>query len=389
MAMLVTASANHALDALLELVCVRLQLTRTQDERVRGHYKAVADWLAEDGSPLRDYFPHIFPQGSQRLGTTTKPVGQSEFDLDAVCKLMLEPACSPGQLYSLIWDRLASNETYRKMMQRLPRCIRLNYAGDFHLDIAPAVPDTECGGNCILVPDLKADLSLLHPSNNSWKSTNPIGYAEWFEDQCVATWVLEGKYARAQVDPVPEPEAIHAKPALKRSVQLYKRWRDVEYELRPKLAAPSIILTTLGGQFYQRQQLCTDALQGILDATVAHVQTIDRLRLTNPAHPEEDICEKWDNVKGSYEDFRESVTEFRDRFERLQQIRGLDKIERELAELFGESPAQYAVKEFVDQQISVPRDNGSLRVRPASGLVVPMTVSAPGIVIPRNTFHGD
>ncbi len=388
MAMLVTASANHALDSLLELVCVRLQLSRTQDEKARGHYKAVTDWLAAEGSPLRNFTPHIFPQGSQRLGTTNKPVGQSEFDLDAVCKLTLDESCTPGQLYSLLWDRLASHETYRKMMQRLPRCIRLSYSGDFHLDIAPAVPDSTCGGNCILVPDLKADLSLLHPKNNSWKSTNPIDYAKWFEEQCVSLWMLEGKYARARIDPVPEPEAIHAKPALKRSVQLFKRWRDVEYEQRCKLAPPSIILTTLGGHFYNGHRLCTDVLQGILDATVAEVKTTDRLQLTNPAHPQENICEKWDTVKGSYEDFCESITEFRERFERLQRVRGIDKIERELADLFGESPVQYAVKEFVDQQISVPRGNGSLRVRPSSSLFVP-AASTSTIAVPRNTFHGD
>lgn len=383
--MLITASANHALDALLESVCVRLQLTRTQDTKVRSHYQAVSDWLAEEGSPLQEFSPHIFPQGSQRLGTTTKPVGQAEFDLDAVCKLNVEQLCSPGQLYSLIWDRLAAHAKYRKMMQRLPRCIRLNYSGDFHLDIAPAIPDKACGGNCILVPDLKADLSLLHPLNNSWKSTNPVDYAEWFEGKCVATWVLEGKYARAQVDPVPEPEPIHAKPALKRSVQLFKRWRDVEYESRSKLAPPSIILTTLSGSLYGGQQLCTDALQGILSETVDLVQSTDRLCLKNPAHLEEDICEKWDAVVGSYGDFRDSVTEFLDRFEQLQSVRGLDRIERELADLFGESLAQSSVKDFVDQQIAMPRSNGSMRVRPDVGSLVPAT----GIAVPRNTFHGD
>ncbi|MCA9031662.1 MAG: nucleotidyltransferase [Planctomycetaceae bacterium] len=387
--MLVTASANHTLDTLLELLCIQLQLTKTQDSRVRDHYRAVTNWLAAEGSPLRGFSPHIFPQGSQRLGTTTKPVGHAEFDLDAVCKLILGPGCTPGELYSLIWDRLASNETYRKMMRRMPRCIRLDYAGDFHLDIAPAIPDETCGGNCILVPDLRADLSLLDPKNNSWKSTNPIDYAEWFEGKCVTAWVLEGNYARAQVDPVPETESIHAKPALKRSVQLFKRWRDVEYEQRPKLSPPSIILTTLSGHFYEGHQLCTDALQGILDTTVAELQATERLDLKNPAHPDEDICEKWDDVDGAYEDFCDSVVEFRDRFERLQSLRGLDVIQQELTELFGESPVESAIRSFVDQQISIPRTNGTLKMQSRSGLLVPATVSAPAISVRQNTFHGD
>lgn len=389
MTMLITASANHTLDALLESLCIKLQLTKTQDVRSRVHYKAVTDWLAEEGSPLYLFSPHIFPQGSQRLGTTTKPVGRAEFDLDAVCKLALNPQCSPGQLYSLIWDRLASHETYRKMMKRLPRCVRLNYSGDFHLDIAPAIPDSECGGNCILVPDLDANLSLLHPENDSWKSTNPIDYAEWFEDQCAPVFVVNEKYASAQVDPVPDTEAVHAKPALKRSVQLFKRWRDVEYEQRPGLAPPSIILTTLSGHFYEGQQLCTDALQSILDSTVDQIQSTKRLCLKNPAHPQENICEKWDEVEGSYRDFCVAVSEFQNRFQQLQSVRGLDRIEEELAALFGESPVQSVVKEYIDKRVTAPRNNGSLRVRPGSGLLVPAVVAPSAIAMPRNTFHGD
>lgn len=389
MNMLVTASANHTLDTLLESLCVRLQLSKTQDRRARDHYRAVTDWLAEEGSPLYRFSPHIFPQGSQRLGTTTKPVGRSEFDLDAVCKLTLAPDCRPGELYSLIWDRLASHETYRKMMKQLPRCIRLEYYGDFHLDIAPAIPDHACGGNCILVPDLKADLSLLHPLNDVWKSTNPVDYANWFEDQCIPAFTINAKSARAQVDPVPDAEPVHAKPALKRSVQLFKRWRDIEYEQRSRLAPPSIILTTISGHFYEGQQLCTDALQDILDSTVAQIKCSERLCLTNPAHPQENICEKWDEIEGSYRDFCIAIEEFQDRFKRLQSVRGLDRIEEELAAMFGESPVQSAVRDFIDKQVNLPRNNGSLRVRPGSGLLVPETAASPTIVMSRNTFHGD
>lgn len=387
--------ATSSLNTLLELICVQIQLTETQDQAARSHYAAVADWLSREGSVLREFSPHIFPQGSQRLGTTTKPYGQSEFDLDAVCKLAISDHCHPGELYKLIWDRLHEHETYRPMMKRLPRCIRLEYAGNFHLDIAPAVPDNDCGGSCILVPDLNANLALHHSKNDSWKSTNPVGLAKWFEDRCVPVWVFNEKYARAQVDPVPEKEAVHAKPALKRSVQLFKRWRDVEYEDRVKLAPPSIILTTLSGQFYQRQQLCVDALQSILDSTVNEIESTDRLRLTNPAHPDENICEKWDDNPLSYRDFKNSVTVFRDRWERLQQLRGLHEIEDELSELFGESPVRTALRALAEKQIIIPRTNGSLRVQPRnagvlSSAAVPAAALLPGsLAMPRNNFHGD
>ena len=384
-----TASANHTLDALLELVCVELQLTETQELQSRGHYGAVAKWLSREGSPLRAFSPHIFPQGSQRLGTTTKPIDRSEFDLDAVCKLTATKDWHPGELYQLIWDSLSENGIYRPMMKRMPRCIRLEYAGDFHLDIAPAIPDQDCGGHCILVPDLDANLALEHPANNRWKSTNPQEYAVWFEDQCVPVWSLSGKYARAQVDPVPEQEAIHTKPALKRSVQLFKRWRDVEYRNRSKLAPPSIILTTLSGQYYEGQQLCADSLKSILDSTVREVESGNPLRLTNPAHRQENICEKWDANPDAYRDFCNAVTAFQERWQRLQAIRGLPAIEEELSELFGESPVQIAIKRLADRNVIRPRADHSLKVQTQSGMLTSGMAVATSIKVPSNNFHGD
>jgi hypothetical protein len=384
-----TQSTNHTLDALLELVCVELQLTETQDLRARGHYEAVAEWLSRDGSPLQRFGPHIFPQGSQRLGTTTKPVGKSEFDLDAVCKLTAPADWHPGELYRLIWDRLFESGVYRPMIKRMPRCIRLEYAGDFHLDIAPAIPDVNCGGNCILVPDLNADLALRHPENDRWKSTNPQGYADWFEDLCVPVWTFNERYAQSQIDPVPDKEAVHAKPALKRSVQLIKRWRDVDYAKRPKLAPPSIILTTLSGHFYEGQQLCTDALDTILRSTVREIESTKRLRLRNPAHTSENICEKWDENPAAYRDFCTAVTAFLKRWERLKMLRGIPAIERELSEMFGQSVVRNAVKRLADGSVVRPRLNGTLRVQTRSGLLVPGASSAPSVRMPSNQFHGD
>lgn len=390
MAMTITASANHALDGLLELVCVQIQLSTTQDQKARDHYAAVADWLSRDGSPLRQLSPHIFPQGSQRLGTTTKPIGQAEFDLDAICRLMIRSGSHPGRVYRLLWDRLWESKIYRPMMKRLPRCVRLEYAGDFHLDIAPAVPDLQCGGSCLLVPDLDANLAPEHPENDEWKSTNPQGFAEWFDDRCKPVMVFNEKYARAQVDPVPDREPIHAKPALKRSVQLFKRWRDVEYADRTQLAPPSIILTTLSAHIYRGQPLCTDALGAILESTVREIESGRRIQLTNPAHPSENICEKWDSNPSAYRDFSNAVTAFRDRWERLQQFRGLPEIEEELSDLFGESPVRSAINEMAQRQVIRPRENRELRVQPrASGLLVPASVVSNALAMRPNTFHGD
>lgn len=387
MSKLVTASANHTLDALLELICVRIQLLPSQHGAAVDHYGAVSTWLSKDGSPVRLLNPYIYPQGSLLLGTTAKPLRQAEFDLDIVCQLGVRRPSHPGVVYGLIWDRMSDSGVYRPMLKRLPRCIRLEYSGDFHLDIVPAIPDLEAGGTCILVPDLDADLSLDHPENDEWKPSNPQGYAEWFEGRCVEHVWME-KYAAAQVDPVPAQEPIHAKPALKRSVQLFKRWRDVEFKDRPKLAPPSIILTTLSAHLYRGHGLCTDALRTILDSTVAWIESGHPICLKNPRNDKEGICEKWEDNPESFRAFANSVTAFRDRWERLLRTRGIPEIEDELAELFDEAPVQWAVKELTQRRVIQTREKRMLGVQPGVGALGTMAAGC-GLLVRPNTFFGD
>ena len=53
------------------------------------------------------------------------------------------------QIYDWVHERIAANEIYREMLEKLKRCLRLNYAGSFHLDILPACPNDRIG-NCLL-----------------------------------------------------------------------------------------------------------------------------------------------------------------------------------------------------------------------------------------------
>jgi hypothetical protein len=385
MPQMVTASANHTLDVLLELVCVSIQLTKTQEKLAAERYASVTDWLNEPDSPVRPYMPHIFPQGSLRLGTTSKPIKDADFDLDVVCLLNARPGCHPGDLYRLVWDRMATNGKYRPMMIRLPRCIRLDYSGNFHLDIVPALPDSTKGVDCILVPDLDANLALDHPKNDRWKSSNPTGYAKWFENRCARSTITE-RYAQSKVDPLPSPQPIHEKPALKRSVQLLKRWRDLEYEDRPHLSPPSIILTTLSAHLYCGGWLCADVLRTIVNQIVAKVENGKPIRLTNPANQSENICEKWEQTPKSYHDFCNAVTAFRDRWERLITTRGLDDIQETLAELFGEGPVRFAIKELANRNVVRPRQDGRLHFATGLGAIGAATSSRRTSVPPNNFF---
>jgi len=163
--------SRDKLDALLDQVCRALQLTPTQYLDAKKKYEAVGEWLGAEGSLLQLFRPVIYPQGSMRLGTTNRPWRREEFDLDLVCQFHGCGNANPLAVYDAVHVRLAGHGTYKPILEKKKRCVRLNYAGDFHLDILPACPDPSRGGSCVRVPDC-------------WMPSNPIGFAARFFDRC-------------------------------------------------------------------------------------------------------------------------------------------------------------------------------------------------------------
>jgi hypothetical protein len=104
-------------------------------------------------------------QGSTALGTTVKPVGRNEYDVDLVCHIPGAGRWLPPALCKkLVGDRLKANQRYSALLEEKPRCWRLNYANEFHLDITPSIPNDACLNGGELVPDRAL---------RCWMATNP------------------------------------------------------------------------------------------------------------------------------------------------------------------------------------------------------------------------
>src|SRR4030042_7011506 len=215
---------SNQLDDLLDRVCERLQISSSQQKQAEERYAAVGKWLSDDKSILSLIDPQIYPQGSLRIGTTVKPLKECEYDLDIVCELGLEwTRCDPIKVLDTIEARLKENSIYSPLIKRKNRCIRLDYANEFHLDILPACPDSQKNKGCVKVPDR---------NDRVWKDSNPRGYAEWFEGRSRQFETM----LKAAVEPLPPNEPANDKPPLKRVVQLMKRFRDISFQNNTKSA---------------------------------------------------------------------------------------------------------------------------------------------------------
>jgi hypothetical protein len=312
------------------------------------------------------------------LDTTVKPLQGDEYDLDFVCELICGTVFfqTPGAALDLVERALRASGIYGPMVERKNRCIRLNYAKKFHIDILPACRDPRRGGTCILVPDHQL---------GGWTASNPKGFGVWFNDSCRKTVVgtMMDKAA-----PIPIQQPADRKPPLKLCVQLWKRWRDIHYKASPESAPISIVLTTIAGALYRGDQSISGALGSILDGTATLVKTSrDRIVVSNPKNPDEDLSEKWGTEPAKYRSFVEGVHEFDVQLKALVQLRGLDKIARALERLFGEEIAKRSI-ENQTRDIEASRARSELGVTKLSGILT-ASVGKSVQSVPLNTFYGE
>ncbi|MGO9454322.1 MAG: nucleotidyltransferase [Candidatus Binataceae bacterium] len=362
---------SSPLDELLDGICEVLQITATQYDDAVSKYEAVGTWLAAGGSPLEHIADDIFAQGSMALGTTVKPLGQEEFDLDLIFPVK-EFAGSPLALYELVDWRIAQNGLYAPILEKRPRCLRLNYANAFHLDIVPARPHRRLGGTYIEIPDRTLA---------SWIPNNPLGFQTWFGSCCKNIILLE----KASVLPVPAREPVPVMPPLKRVVQLLKRNRDIVFADQDDEPS-SILLTTLAGQHYAKDASVHLALCNVVSGIAEQVRQADpyRIAVMNPPCETQDLCEGLSDR--GYKAFANWIWALHQALLKLHDGEGLENVANRLKRLFGERVTLTAVKSF-SGNVRKARERGALRAG-RDGLSTAVGAGA-GIVVPRHDFHGD
>jgi hypothetical protein len=362
----------NQLDSLLFEICEELQLPPSRYTQADDRYHAVSEVLEADGSPLSPFRPHIYPQGSMRLGTTVRPIA-GPHDLDFVCELSLShELVEPIKMLQALYGHLKQHGTYRDMVSLKNRCVRITYANEFYMDLLPACQDHGAGGTCIQVPDR---------DTKSWKPSDPLGYAKWFRRKCLPTM---RKFAADSAEPLPALEAVEDKSPLQLAVQLIKRWRDIHYAEASHPAPISIVLTTLAADVYRGgrsvSETIASVLYGILEAIRTAEATGRRLKVLNPSNILEDLSERWDDDEEAYRGFKVGIQQFSRRWDALLAVGGNQNAE--LERLFGE-PVK-TVLEKRAERLQESRFQKSLSVASTGAIS-----AGAGIVrIPVNTFHG-
>ena len=214
------------------------------------------------------------PQGSFSLGTLIKPVDDNdEYDADIQIVMNPNPKWQAKDYIDEIHKALKQNHNYAGKLRLKTRCVTIDYAGDFHLDVVPRVTS---GGRHY----------VCNRIDNKFEATDGTGYRDWFNEK---NRITGGN--------------------LKRVVRILKYLRDH----RNNYTAKSILLTTLLGNTIRPSDEGTEAVSSVADTLVTVLTRVDDYlqknpympEIRNPVLPEETFNRHWDQRK--YANFRNRV----------------------------------------------------------------------------------
>jgi Second Messenger Oligonucleotide or Dinucleotide Synthetase domain len=365
------------LDDLLDRMARDLQLDETRYKRMLSTYEAVKDWIEGDEIFFKPFKYDVYPHGSVRIRTTVKPFGSNEFDLDIAIHLAFNTRHTPQRIYSELKRRLEASDLYKPKMVLKNRCIRLEYAGDYHIDILPGIQENALDHNKIMVPDREL---------RDWVSSNPRGYAEWFLGRAnLARQSLLEKALRSEKLP---RDSYDDKKPLQVAVQLIKRYRDVYFHENDEYSTSSIILTTMAGQYYSGEESIFETVDQIVAKVQEKVQSsFGRIKIFNPVNPDEDFTDKWDAEPKYYDAFKGFVAHLATQWQELKRDNGVIAESATLRGLFG---SDILMKAMTDQgkDLQFLRENQSLGINRGSGILSSIASAGAAIVKP-NTFFGE
>lgn len=365
------------LDDLLDKMAEEVQLDSSRYQRMLSSYESIKKWIENDQLFFGPFNYDVYPHGSVRILTTVKPIGKDEFDLDVAVHLSSQMFHTPQRIFQELKRSIGKYaEAHGLKLEIKKRCVRLNYAGDYHMDILPGVQESLYDLNKIKVPDREL---------GDWVSSNPRGYADWF--MAKANLVRESLLEKAlRAENLPVDDFKNKKP-LQRAVQLIKRYRDVYFQNISDYRTSSIILTTIAGHFYQGEESIFDTIDNIIKNILAETnKPIGRLKILNPMNSEEDFTDKWDDEPEYYLAFKKFAAHLHEEWQKLKVENGVIEEGNTLKGLFGNDLLIKAHSKQTESLESYRKSN-QLRISKASGILTTSVIES--TKVRANTFYGD
>ncbi|AMM31004.1 DNA polymerase III subunit delta' domain protein [Sinomonas atrocyanea] len=147
----------------------KVNLNQTRLNVLSQRVAAIENFLAND-DVLGESITEVIPQGSFAHGTIIKPVGTKEFDADVLVPMDEVDGWTAADYVQKLYEAFGRSATYATMRSRKKRCVTLDYAGDFHLDVVPFVTR-------------QGEAYVTNRITNQFELAAPDEFTEWLEEK--------------------------------------------------------------------------------------------------------------------------------------------------------------------------------------------------------------
>ncbi|GAA1412661.1 hypothetical protein AUR04nite_09800 [Glutamicibacter uratoxydans] len=152
-----------------------VNLNQTRVSTLQARVSSLDTFLSEDSSISQLVADDIIPQGSFAHKTIIRPLTGNDFDADVLLPMEEQEDWQPKKYTIELQKALEASSRYRGKTTLGKRCVTINYADDFHIDVVPFV--TRADG----------DTYITHRINNEWIHQDPVALTEWIEESSRTT----------------------------------------------------------------------------------------------------------------------------------------------------------------------------------------------------------
>lgn len=289
----------------------RVNLSDKRIEQLDARVTAVGNYLSTGTDVIAENFVELIPQGSYAQRTIINPVAANdEFDADVLLEVNEIDGWDAEDYVQELYTAFRSNSTYRDMVSRRSRCVVVNYANEFHMDVVPYL-------------ERHGERYITNRSTNTFELTNPEGFNAWLEDQNRLTG---GRLVKV--------------------IRLMKYVRDFKNNFSVKSVILSILLAdrVSDGALWSDPDHYMDvptALKNIVGDLDAYLQSNPSMpSIDDPSCPSENFNHRWN--QDEYANFRNWIHTYSGWINDAFDLTDQDESYRKWRKLFGDDFGTYA-----------------------------------------------
>jgi len=302
----------------------QVNLSDGRIDQLDSRVESVTNFLQTGDDELAANYLDVIPQGSYAHRTIINPVTTSdEFDADVLLELKEIDGWNAEDYVHAVYTKFRESSKYRDMVSRHDRCVKVDYANEFHIDVVPYVERHD-------------EHFITNRVENEFELTNPEGFNDWLNER--------NKLASGRLVKV---------------IRLVKYLRDYKSTFSVK----SVILTILlGGRVNDAAVFgATDEYTDVPTALKNIVGALDDYLRANPTMPSiDDPSEPTENFNhrlkdDEYVNFRNKINLYRTWIDDAYHETDAEESKVKWRKLFGDKFGTYAldVKKSTEAHVGV------------------------------------